>query len=90
VAATHGWSAGIGRLLLSYIGFAPPAAGAQASLVLMLCVSETLVAGDLLEVVLPAFQLNVSGAYFFDSVYIFDSVDQGSGGDGLKTKGAAM
>jgi hypothetical protein len=40
IAPTYGWSAGLGEFYVSFITFAPPQAGTQSGIVVLLCLSQ--------------------------------------------------
>jgi hypothetical protein len=60
IAPTYGWSAGLGEFYVKYLTFAPPQAGTQSGIVMLLCLSQQMRAQEELTLVLPGFGLNAS------------------------------
>ena len=60
IAPTYGWSAGLGEFYVNYLTFAPPQAGTQSGIVVLVCLSQQMRAQEELILVLPGFGLNAS------------------------------
>jgi hypothetical protein len=60
IAPTYGWSAGLGEFYVKYLTFAPPQAGTQSGIVMLLCLSQQMRAQEELTLFLPGFGLNAS------------------------------